>query len=161
MINVAAMVGLIFLIALRPSKPAPTTRRAIGVAVLAIFVMALYGIAKAGPVISIPKSEKGSPATIPMIMGFFRTFKGIADLVDAILGFIIGAYGQNNHRENIIQGNCGNNHHWSHSRGTINIIDKGNPQNGGTAAGAALDKGSYHGFILHKNACKQPDAKKH
>ena len=63
LINVAAIVGLIFLIALRPSKPAPTTRRAIGVAVLAMFVIALYGIVKASPVMSIPRREKGSPAT--------------------------------------------------------------------------------------------------
>ena len=41
LINVAARVGLIFFMALRPSKPAPTTRRAMGVAVSAMLVMAL------------------------------------------------------------------------------------------------------------------------
>ena len=38
LMNVAIIVGLIFLMALRPSKPAPTARSAIGVAVCATLV---------------------------------------------------------------------------------------------------------------------------
>ena len=44
LINVATILGLIFARALRPSKVAPTTRRAIGLAVPPILLMTFKGM---------------------------------------------------------------------------------------------------------------------
>ena len=59
-------VSLILLTAFAPSKPAPTTSSAIGVAVCAILVTAFNGIAG----IFIPNIENGSPRNIPIMIGF-------------------------------------------------------------------------------------------
>ena len=70
LMNVAIIVGLIFLMALRPSKPAPTARSAIGVAVCATLVT----VFKTRGGSSIFSRENGTPAAIPRMMGLVRIF---------------------------------------------------------------------------------------
>ncbi|OLR61061.1 hypothetical protein BHF69_12605 [Anaerostipes sp. 992a] len=68
LIMVATMVGLILASAFLPSNPAPTKSNPRGVAVTARLLMHLsmtFGK-------SMCKNEKGSPAKIPRIIGFFK-----------------------------------------------------------------------------------------
>jgi len=64
------MVGFSFLMALRPSKPAPTASSAIGVAVWATFVTVFN--TRGGS--SIFSREKGTPAAMPRMIGLVRIF---------------------------------------------------------------------------------------
>ena len=74
---------------------------------------------------------------------------------------IAGAKRQNDDGINIVQRYGRNNHQRCHTGIAIDILDKGNAENGGAAPGGGLGESAHHRLVLHKDACQCPDAHKH
>ena len=64
--------------------------------------------------------------------------------------------GQDQHGSDIVQGNRTHDHQGSHAGVPVDVLDKGDTQDSGTASIACLDKLSQAGFVLIKNACHDP-----
>lgn len=64
---------------------------------------------------------------------------------------------QDEHSENVIEGNGADDHQGSHPGAVVHIINESKPQDSGTAAVRGLDKGTFLGVVFHEKLRQPPD----
>lgn len=82
--------------------------------------------------------------------------KCLADIGGGVCAGVSAFKGQNDHGENIVQRHRADDHKRCHAGAAVNILDKGNAENGGAAAVRTLHEGTDRMLVLQSKLRNDP-----